>query len=93
MNIEFSFKNEPDSGKMMAFYSTNFPENINFKVGDLIWISSFTKFLKKGRLNCPDKDVVYAELGEESGICEVLSFYHEFIEGMGYAVILEVECN
>ncbi len=93
MNIEFSFKNNGYTGKTLSFYSTNFPENINFKIGDFIWISDFNKFLQKGQLYCPDLSDNYSELDDKSGLCEVLGFHHGYDDSLGYILIVSVECR
>jgi len=93
MNIEFCFNNTSDEGKEIAFNSTNFPENINFKVGDLIWIRDFQRFLKKGYLYSPDTEADYGGFDDTSGLCEVLGFYHGYDEVIGYILIVSVECR
>ena len=55
----------------MVFHSVNFPENINFKIGDLIWISDFDKFLEKGYLYSPDNTDDYAELNDKAVNSEI----------------------
>ena len=93
MNIEFSFNNNSSEGKTMVFHSVNFPENINLKIGDLIRISDFDKFLEKGYLYSPDNTDDYAELNDKSGLCEVLGFHHGYDENIGYILIVSVECR
>jgi hypothetical protein len=93
MNIEFCFNNSSEEGKLIVFNSTNFPENINFKIGDYIWIRDFEKFLKKGFLYSPDSTADYGEFNDISGLCEVVLLHHGYDEVIGYILIVSVECR
>ena len=53
MIVEFQFSCGQPDDMILVFFSLNFPD-INFNVGDELWISEFKHLLHKGEIWCSD---------------------------------------
>jgi len=90
MNIQIECNEHEDR----AFYSLNFPDNINFKRKDKIWLMDFMHFFQKGNLYYENHgyDISeFDELEETSLVCDITNIQHGFIESVGYILILQVD--
>ena len=90
MNIQI----QCNQNEVRAFYSLNFPDNINIKKSERIWLMDFRHFFQKGNLfydNHCYEITEFEEFEDTSLVCDVTSIEHAFKENIGYMLILNVD--
>ena len=98
MNIQFTTEEDDRFVKTLDkycdFYSLNFPDNINFKVGDVIYLMDFSHLLKKGNYYLggwiKNQDE-FAEFEETSCLCTITGISLGYINNSEYMLIVTVE--
>jgi len=95
MNIEFHFNNIEED-LMASFFCKNFPDNINFNIGETIDIEGFLPMFTKGELYFPESDVFYMEIDEVyTHGCDgkITNIKHAFVKEVGYLMMVHIDLD